>query len=163
MLATFSSFCAAAVSLALPFGDLQTPGVNRQPVGAKPPPTNLYRAPVFDALGAPIEYGSAERHAQLQAWLAHGGTIPNAPLGACESSVAEADWKHYAFSTGIGESNLAVSSVDGTPELVVTCGGYGFGGSNYRMILRRDAPSVGYLQQFVSRSTRIPACSGSRP
>ncbi|MCC6407362.1 MAG: VCBS repeat-containing protein [Planctomycetes bacterium] len=150
MLAFSGSLCAAVVSFALPFGDLQTPGVNRHPVGAKLAPTNLYGAPVVDSLGAPIEYGNAELHAQQQAWLAHGGTIPNAPLGGCETSVAEADWKHYAFGTGIGESNLAVSSVNGTPELVVTCGGYGFGGSNYWMILRRDAPSVGYVQQFVS-------------
>jgi hypothetical protein len=117
----------------------------------KPPPNNLYGAPVVSLGGQRIQYSKAQTQAQYSAWLARDGATGELGLVECESSVAQADWKYYAYGTGIGESNIAVSILQGTPELVVSGGGSGFGGNRYWMILRQEPGENEYTQDFVSR------------
>lgn len=119
----------------------------RQP---RPVFTNRYEAPIVTRDGQPIEYTAAELDKQWADWLARGGSLGLDLLGGCEEDVAKAAWKYYIFGTGIGASGLAVSAVGGVPEIVTTCGGSGFGGNRYWMILRRDQATGEYQQQWVS-------------
>jgi hypothetical protein len=144
-----SSFVPLVLGAFLPLAAAQgLPGA-RSP-GVKPLPTNLYGAPLVTMDGKPIVYSESELQAQLADWLAHDGHLGEAGPIACEGSVAQADWKYYALGTGIGEGNIALSSVQGVTEIVVACGGAGFGGNRYWMILRKKAGSADYTQAFVS-------------
>jgi len=118
--------------------------------GLEPHPTNLYGAPLLTTNGAPIVYSESELQAQLAEWLAHDGHIAAPGPITCEGSVAQADWKYYALGTGIGEGNIAISSVQGVTEIVVACGGQGFGGNLYWVILRKKPGTSEYTEVFVS-------------
>lgn len=144
-----SSFVPLVLGAFLPLAGLQgLPGA-RSPA-LKPLPTNLYGAPLVTLDGKPIVYSESELQAQLADWLARDGHLGEAGPIACEGSVAQADWKYYALGTGIGEGNIALSSVQGVTEIVVACGGAGFGGNRYWMILRKKPGTADYTQAFVS-------------
>jgi WD40 repeat protein len=146
MLASVASLVLGSL---LPLAAPQSLPASRTP-GVQPFPTNLYGAPVVATDGKPIVYSQSELQAQLAEWLARDGHLGEVGPSACESSVAQADWKYYALGTGIGEGNIAVSTVQGVTEIVVACGGSGFGGNRYWMILHKKPGVADYTQAFVS-------------
>jgi hypothetical protein len=143
----YGALCA--LSLVLP-AQPQIAGAPRLS-GGPPLQANMYGAPVRTQAGLPITYDEAQTALQHQAWLSAGSPgDEQGPLGGCESSVVEADWKYFAFGTGLGAGGMAISEVAGKTQLILTAGGGGFGGGKYWMILERGDDAQGYVQRFVS-------------
>lgn len=117
---------------------------------------NAYGHAVISDTGERIPYSKSEINSQsiqntsIRATQSIPESSPNATTAAVD---AIADWKYFIFGTGIGDSNISVSTVDGTPEIVTGGGGYGFGLNRYWFLLRHNPLTDEYDQSFVSPVT----------
>jgi len=136
----------------LPFFLLFAPALAQAPVERSrlEPPSNRWGAPVETPDGDPMTYTRAQLAAQRDA--AKGGLDNDAGLAPpnCEDGGAIAGWKYFAFGTGIGAAGIAVSYGESEPEIVISAGGYGFGGNRFWMVLSHDAATDAYQQRWVS-------------
>lgn len=117
---------------------------------------NPYGYPVVSDIGERITYSENEigNQSLSNTFIQTTKSMPEASTNTTtKKGDVIADWKYFIFGTGIGDSNISVSTVDGTPEIVTGAGGFGFGGNRYWFLLRYNPLTDEYDQSFVSPVT----------